>query len=162
MSDSDWEFVPELVCRDDPVDAISQGEAGLTLIEASTDSIPQSSAPLESASTPAASSPSDLPGDNSTSQVSNPSSIGIAGSGTPVRYYAVWQLPGYPELAGVHHGPYPDCWNGLVALAAGSDTGNQAPFRHRRFRTLEAAVVGFEKEAIKHGVFQSPVSIHVW
>jgi len=67
-----------------------------------------------------------------------------------LRAYAVWALPGHPELRGVHAGGAL-AWHGLVALLPGNAYSFESGVRLRGYATPGAAVDGFLSEAARHG-----------
>jgi hypothetical protein len=77
-----------------------------------------------------------------------------AGTLTPaegsLRAYAVWALPGHPELRGVHAGGAL-AWRGLTAYLPGGAYTYESGARLRGYATPGAAIDGFLREAGRHG-----------
>ena len=67
-----------------------------------------------------------------------------------LRAYAVWALPGHPELRGVHLGG-PQAWLGLQALLPGRAYSFQSGTRLRAYPTPALAIIGYLQEAGSRG-----------
>ena len=64
--------------------------------------------------------------------------------------YAVWALPGHPELRGVHLGG-PQAWLGLLDLLPGRAYSFQSGTRLRAYPTPALAIIGYLQEAETRG-----------
>ena len=67
-----------------------------------------------------------------------------------MRAYAVWALPGHPELRGVHLGG-PQAWRGLQDRLPGRSYSSQTGTRLRAFPTAALAIIGYLQEAEAQG-----------
>ena len=67
-----------------------------------------------------------------------------------LRAYAVWVLPGHPELRGVHLGG-PQAWRGLQDRLPGRSYSSQTGTRLRAFPTAALAIIGYLQEAEAQG-----------
>ena len=77
---------------------------------------------------------------------------------SPSAHYAVWEIPGRPELAGVWSGPFPAVWHEIQSQLPGGVYGPGC--RLRRAPSLDAAVELYKQEAARHGVPDIP-AIHL-
>ena len=67
-----------------------------------------------------------------------------------LRAYAVWALPGHPELRGVHLGGA-QAWRGLQDRLPGRSYSSQSGTRLRAFPTPALAIIGYLQEAETRG-----------
>ena len=67
------------------------------------------------------------------------------------RFYAVWHLPGRPEVTGVLAAREPDAWDRVKLLLPGEVYQARDGTRLRRFGGLQAAIDGYNAERDKHG-----------
>ena len=73
------------------------------------------------------------------------------------RAYVVWDVPGRPELRGIHFGSHPLTWNSLNGrLPGGQYEGSGAHLCQCLEPTVEAATAVYEREALRHGCPRIP------
>ena len=66
------------------------------------------------------------------------------------RAYAVWSLPGHPELRGVHLGGA-QAWRGIQDRLPGRAYSSQTGMRLRAYSTPALAIIGYLQEAEARG-----------
>lgn len=81
---------------------------------------------------------------------SRPNTGALEALGPDVRFYAVWRTGPTTEFAGVHFGPFPQVWQGVLQLLP-NRTYTPRNAALRRQPTLEAAEALYLSEASRHG-----------
>ena len=92
-------------------------------------------------------------------QQSDPMGVSLAPREPERRHYAVWNVPGRPEVSGVFTGSYPEVWHAVrLNLPNQRYTGSQA--RLHRAESEEEAIQMYLAEAWRHPRLPQTPPIH--